>query len=328
MATLNPEGGLLHELNTLFAYKAEWLHERLFEVFTEPSYFPGLTTRMPTVLVGGRGTGKTTVLRGLSYEGAYALSGASAESVSGWPYYGFYVRVDTNKVEAFKGPEVTTERWTRLFAHYLNLLLCDRVLGFLAWYEAITGSKVALPAHSCVALSESLCLSNCTSHTALRDEGGRALRLFETYINNIADDTAPRLSMQGAPLELLMSELRNGSTFSGKTFFFCLDEFENLQDYQQRVVNTLIKHASTDYTFKIGVRELGWRQRTTLNPHEQLHSPADFSLIRITDELECSGFPEFAKKVCAGRLKRIHDIDELVVDDIDHFLPSLSLAAR
>ena len=55
--------------DALGLYKAEWLDAKLFDLFTEPGYFGGLKTFRPCVLIGGRGTGKTTVLRGLSYEG-------------------------------------------------------------------------------------------------------------------------------------------------------------------------------------------------------------------------------------------------------------------
>ena len=50
-------------------YRAEWLADSVFSLFREPTYFPQLVTPHPCFLVGGRGTGKTTALRCLSYEG-------------------------------------------------------------------------------------------------------------------------------------------------------------------------------------------------------------------------------------------------------------------
>ena len=44
------------DLSKLFAYRAEWLKEKLFDLFTEPSYFPELDSDVPVVLMGGRGT--------------------------------------------------------------------------------------------------------------------------------------------------------------------------------------------------------------------------------------------------------------------------------
>ena len=65
---------LQEQLSKLFgSYKAEWLKEDIFNLFAEPSYLPELTTPRPCILVGGRGTGKTTVLRGLSYQGQLHL---------------------------------------------------------------------------------------------------------------------------------------------------------------------------------------------------------------------------------------------------------------
>ena len=119
------------------SYKAEWLKEQIFDLFTEPAYFPELKTPFPCVLVGGRGTGKTTVLRGLSYEGQFALGGRDPKALPAWEFIGLYYRVDTNRVTAFKGPEVQPSDWIRLFAHYFNVIVCGLVLDFLEWYSLL-----------------------------------------------------------------------------------------------------------------------------------------------------------------------------------------------
>ena len=52
----------LARLDELFgSYKAEWLNEKIFQFFATPSYFTSLKDKRPCVLMGGRGTGKTTV---------------------------------------------------------------------------------------------------------------------------------------------------------------------------------------------------------------------------------------------------------------------------
>lgn len=60
--------------NLLGLYRAEWLSSKLFDHFNEPGYFSELKTNRPCVLIGGRGTGKTTVLKGLSYDGQFTLN--------------------------------------------------------------------------------------------------------------------------------------------------------------------------------------------------------------------------------------------------------------
>lgn len=64
----------LKKLNELFgSYRAEWLKGKIYQFFSEPSYFTALKGNRPCILQGGRGTGKTTVLKGLSYQGQFAL---------------------------------------------------------------------------------------------------------------------------------------------------------------------------------------------------------------------------------------------------------------
>jgi len=45
------------------------------------------------------------------------------------------------------------------------------------------------------------------------------------------------------------------------------------------IVNTLIKYNSEDYTFKIGVRELGWRIKQTLNQNRKKKTPQVIELV-------------------------------------------------
>ena len=122
-------------LKAFSGYRAEWLGAEIFRLFTEPAYFPQLTTSRPCFLVGGRGTGKTTALRCLSYEGQFALyQGESAAGSGELEFVGMYLRINTNRVRAFGGPELSDALWLKLFGHYINIELAELVLRFLAWY--------------------------------------------------------------------------------------------------------------------------------------------------------------------------------------------------
>jgi hypothetical protein len=161
---LSPE----EQLGTLFgSYKAEWLEEQVFDLFTEPTYWPELTTQRPCVLVGGRGTGKTTVLRMLSYEGQYALHGRTPQGFDEMPFIGFYERVDTNRVRAFDGPEVDESVWIRIFGHYLNLRMAAAILRFISWCATHLDRPELLDSATCEAVAQSL-----KSAGAFRCSGG------------------------------------------------------------------------------------------------------------------------------------------------------------
>jgi hypothetical protein len=312
------------QLGQLFSYKAEWLKERLFELFREPEYFPEMTAESPCVLIGGRGTGKTTVLRGLSYEGQFALSGQSVDAVCTWPFFGFYYKVNTNRVTAFAGKPLSEERWIRLFAHYMNLVLCEIICKFLLWYRLHIPTVEDLSSGVYAELAASLHLGHVASLQHLASELRIALRKFEAEMNDVADASDISLSMQGVPVDVLMEGIRNVPQFREKVFFFLIDEYENFLDYQQQVINTLIKHCSPLFSFKIGVRELGWRRKTTLNPNEQLVSPADYIRIDIAERLSGSAFEKFARDVCITRLAKLNEEGVPIISNIQEALPGLS----
>lgn len=317
--------GTVDRLNQLFGnYRAEWLREKIFDVFTQPSYFPNLETKSPCVLIGGRGTGKTTVLRSLSYEGQFALSKKDVNAISAWEYYGFYYRVDTNRVTAFQGTELEEAVWTKLFAHYINLLLCGQGLKFLNWYALHRPEAPVLPPDACRRVAISLCLDSAESVQELLLQLDYARLRFEAFLNNITSTNLPNISLQGAPIDELLSHVVALPHFKRKHFFFLIDEFENFTDPQQIVMNTLIKHSGETHSFKIGVKELGWRHRSTLNPNEQLNSPADYVRISIAEQLAGPKFQEFALQIFNQRLAQLDEAQGESIR-IDSLLGALTL---
>ncbi len=317
---VNPYTHLYHLLGST---RAEWLGEELYELFTEPSYFPELQTNRPCILVGGRGTGKTTVLKGLSYEGQTVLRPSSDPRQ--WSYFGLYHRVDTNRVTAFNGDELTYDKWSRLFGHYFNLTFTLSVLTFLEWFEDETNAEIRIPDEEMELVARSLGILEPVSDTReLAHKVRMALVEFEASVNNIADGDPQGLSMLGAPIDQLIGALRNLPEFEGKVFFLLIDEYENYLEYQQQVVNTLVKHAGNAYTFKIGMRQLGWKVRSTLSPGQQLMYPADYELIEVEERLEGDYFRDFATRVCQGRLDHLSRMLGSEPISVSELLPGMS----
>ena len=305
------------------SYKAEWLRERVFDLFAEPSYFPEFTAPSPSVLIGGRGTGKTTVLRCMSYEGRFALTKHNPKLINDWAYYGMYYRVNTNRVTAFDGPELTEDRWSRNFGHYMNLVLCHLAVGFLQWHQIHSPRGPAIPTDVFQNVASALAIGEAATLPELEKNIGEAKRHFESYINNVAEAPAIPLSLQGAPIDEFFSHLHGIDQFKDKHFFFLIDEYENFADYQQRVANTLIKHSGELYSFKVGVRELGWRVRATLKENEQLISPSDYTRIDISEKLDQKAFESFALQVSNERIRGF-SVDQPTPPDVRQLLPGLS----
>ena len=220
---------------------------------------------------------------------------------------------------------MTIDRWSRLFGHYFNLTFTLSLITFLDWFENKTDTRTCIPAEELELVAHSLLIHDSVpSIQALGHMVRMALVDFEASINNIADGMPQDLSMLGAPIDLLIGALRKLPQFEDKVFFFLIDEYENYLEYQQRVVNTLVKHAGDAYTLKIGMRQLGWKVRSTLNPDQQLMYPADYALIEVEDRLQGDHFKDFATQVCQGRLDQLARMLDTEPISASQLLPGLS----
>lgn len=303
----------LARLDELFgSYKAEWLNEKIFHFFATPSYFTSLKDKRPCVLMGGRGTGKTTVLRGLSYMGQYALNNDNIDTFDLNSYIGIYFRCDTNHVHAFSGKGIDNETWMKIFAHYFNLIFTSEILEFIDWHKKHKSDDEVLSKHACRLIATSLHLGNVSDYKELMHVLEKAMYKFQADINNISDGNIPQLSLAGDPIKIVTEQSRKLRQFSDKTFYLLIDEYENLLDSQQQIVNTLLKHIPQSYTIKIGVREMGWRVKHTMNPQESVIDPADYVLFNIVDEFTDETpekFESFARDVCQLRIKDLFEED-------------------
>ncbi|MBM6402045.1 hypothetical protein JQN70_16725 [Phycicoccus sp. MQZ13P-5] len=150
---------------------------------------------------------------------------------------------------------------------------------------------------------------------------------MEASLNNAADDPFGSLSLLGAPLYGLVTALQSVPEIAGKPIFLLLDEYENLQDYQQRIVNTLVRHAGdTRLTYKVGVRELGLRQHGTLAEEEFISEPADYASIDIARRLVADDFSRFAQEVCGARLSVLAQALSIPAVGLEELFPTLSEA--
>lgn len=303
----------LAKLDEMFgSYKAEWLKSKIFEFFATPYYFTTLKDHRPCILQGGRGTGKTTVLRGLSYQGQYAILEEDITRFDRNSFIGIYYKVNTNHAHAFQGRGIDNETWATIYAHYYNLLICWEISRFLKWHLKKCSDDDVLSAHSCKLIAASLHIEKeIDSFETLCNELETAMYTFQSDVNNVSKDSIPRMSMPGDPIKLFIEQALNLRQLDGKMFYLLIDEYENLLDGQQQIMNTLLKHVPECYTFKIGVRELGWRVKYTLNKLELLNDPADYSLINITEQFSTNDrnndFAAFALNVCNKRINELFD---------------------
>lgn len=301
--------------------RAEWPPERFRELFVAPSYFKKLETMRPCILVGGRGTGKTTALRSLRYDATLERLEASNLGFGEQEHLGVFIRMNKNRTHAFQGGSLGADDWRKAFAHYFNLLACIELAELTTWLEKRTGEK--LSDESLGRVCEDLALPRVASSAELRSSLKQAVSVLQLFVNNPTQAPRPQFSMQEAPLRTFVEVLHETDGLTEKRIIFCcIDEYENLLEDQQAILNTYIKHAEPPLSYKVGVRNNGITTYRTLEGADLLRTPDDFERVDIAQE----GFEHFAGAVARLRLTRAQQRGVRVPDTLEKLLNELTFA--
>lgn len=203
--------------------------------FHEPVYWSDLLRSQPAILLGARGTGKTTSLRAMDYNG-WRLNGNVDNSLR---FIGVYWKFSTSVMHAFHGNGVDEFEWMQVFQYYVNLVLVDRLLDVLAKVEEDRGSIGLLDDRRLwMRLAQQLSLAeggDLLSYSSIREQIQDRIDVIQIWINS-PHTQRPALGVPaGGPIELIVNSLWDSVKLAKVPVYFLLDEFENLLDYQQKV---------------------------------------------------------------------------------------------
>lgn len=304
-------------LSQLFAdYRAEWSQQLFASLFVPPPYFSKLETNRPCFLIGGRGTGKTTALKSLRFDAAEARLTENETAAEALNYFGIYLRINKNRVRAFSGPELSTSVWNKAFAHYFNILATTELCHLSEWLLNQTADTNTL---DLTPVAMAFGIQDIKDPVQLREYLRREMSRLELFVNNGGRTECPVFSMPEAPLRIFAEVLSVSGFLTNKLLFCCIDEYENLSEDQQSVLNTYLKHSEPPLSYKIGLRRYGLHSRHTIDIDDQIVTPDDYLEIDIAEE----GFDQFAQQVVEHRLHLARQKGAHLPEDMQTFLPEL-----
>jgi hypothetical protein len=268
---------------------------------------------MPTFILGGKGSGKTHLMRYASYPLQKLRYIANQTPVSDGlrqnGYLGIYIRFSVLETGRFNGKGQSDDAWLEVFSYYLEITAALAVLMIL---QDLTGGRDdwAAERHICVGIRELFNVSAPCAETLgelIQDlDDRRKLLDFQVSDAAFSGVLRPEIAvsrgrlMFGLPrlIQHCMPEL------AGIVFSYQLDEFENLTLQQQRHVNTLVRHPESPASLKIGARQFGIKTRGTLSANEENIKDSEFDELRLDQRFRSNEktYAELAERLIERRL--------------------------
>lgn len=279
-----------------------------------------ITGSRPVFLIGGRGTGKTMVLKFLSIEMQLkdfikntlnqnkSIEELNAEEMKAFlnpmKFIGIFLHFRTTEYDSMKGEAA------QLFKPYLSLKVAEEIFKFLMIFkssELVSGEqeKIKIAEYFIDQIKEPVPRVKNSFDDALKLIRKDILPQFETIFEKSSYYSIDEIKRDfGIPVLIFKNIIFGLSDFifnkldflSGKNIFILLDELEYLNDYQKRCIGQLIKDSDeTSVIFKVGSRYMP-EIPPVGESSEVLQEPHDFRTIDIPDALNAAQ---------SGRKKRL-----------------------
>jgi hypothetical protein len=274
------------------------------------------TSPMPKFIVGGKGGGRTHLLRYFSFalqrlrHGERLLDGISEDG-----YLGIYFRCPGLNSSRFADKGQSQEVWNAVFAYYTEIWLGRLTIDLLADSPALlkdSGVGAALRFVDGVRA-----LFDCALPEA--EAGGEPLkglsaafrsiqRDLDRAVNNVALTRQLQITIDATPGRLVFGVPAVAadafSSLRDLSFAYLVDEFENLTMEQQRYMNTLIREKELPCTFIVGSRLFGMRTQGTLSAGEENRQGSEYDLVVLenTYRLDKSSYRQFCLEIVRRRL--------------------------
>lgn len=268
---------------------------------------------MPLILLGGKGSGRTHLMRYYSYpvQRVRAAREDPVEYLRKEGYVGIYMRCEGLNAGRFDGKSQSAETWAAVFAYYMDLWLSELTLivvrdvfsatAEFAAVEPRVSERIGQLFDQPPELPEQSLQGVVTALTRLR-------RRVDIAVNN----AALLRSLEGLTITASRGRLVSGvprvlteavPLLRRVQFDYLIDELENLSEAQQEYVNTLIREKTPPCTFMVGARLYGYRTRRTLSAGEENKAGSEYEQVLLDEHLrEDPRYDDFARRLVIKRL--------------------------
>ncbi|HET7117832.1 MAG TPA: hypothetical protein VFI29_15160 [Hanamia sp.] len=295
--------------------------DKSFETILNPTEF------LPKYLIGGKGSGKTHILRYFSFPLQKIRNEENIQTIlSDDKYIGFYSVLHGLNSSRFEGKNVSQAEWESVFEYYFELYISDNLLRtvqeIFSLLQLDSEKEKEIIQNIIKAFGNYEEIKTASKISDLIEFLAGLRRKINSQVNNAAFTRKleyDEVKILFSPGDLLFGIPKNISAcieqFKDVKFIYIFDEYEKLFEWQKKFVNTLVWDKKQPVTFWIGARRYGYTTRDT-KVGEVMKSGSEFQevnldeIIRSNEEL----YKQFAEKLYVNRLIKYYESKGLKVN--------------
>ena len=294
--------------------------------------------KTPLFFTGGRGTGKTMLLKHFDISAEILRAEKEEKELKKYindnGYIGLYIRFDSPLLKGFNGLGLDYEKWEVIFTHFFEMTIAKAFIDSLCKLE---DKKVFNEDEKQVIINkikEIIPIKvNSLKEISLWFKNG--INYVNTFRSDIAFETiifAPEKRFSSGELsKALVKIIKEACPILRKVNFLVLiDEYENFLEYEQKIVNSMIKF-SNDISFRIGMRPMGFHTFATVSENEFIKETRDYRNVVLEnplikkdpikkEQIKVSGYIDFLLGIAEKRLKSVKLFNQNGLTDLRTFL--------
>lgn len=285
---------------------------------------------MPMLVLGGKGSGKTHIMRYYSYE-VYKQRYASKniiQQIQKDKFLGIYFRCNGINANRFGGKKHTEDQWGYIFQYCFDLWLAQKLLSVVI--DLLKTNPLSADQEGEIVSdiknipTEQQSLAACSTLKDILIALHKIQVATDSIVNNcgfggnLADIHivfSPSQLIFGIP-QILRTHI---SFFRDTTFVYLIDEYENLNALHQKCVNSYVREKERPCSFKIGARLYGMKTYETLSESEILKQGSEYEVLYLDEEFRNheKEYKKFVINLIVKRLVESKLLPPLRDDSID-----------
>ncbi|MFI8609704.1 hypothetical protein ACIGFL_15460 [Pseudomonas sp. NPDC077649] len=285
--------------------RSEHIGMDVWEDFVLPYFYTKIdfNSSFPLRLEGGRGSGKTMLLRYLSYHSRFSEKRKNIP-INELEAVGLYLRADTQFLRQLQKRGIEEEKWHSIFSHYINTCLLTEICSALIKMSKASYADGEVFEADTTQLKSLKVYGDkfCGTAQELLEEFRTERKRCELAVAN------PRLIeelliLPDSTLTDIITEIKDSISPRKIKFKVYFDEYENLLKYQQLIINTRMKHSEPPLIFNIAAKLNGVPHSETTG-NESLSYKHDYTIENLDNHLAGDSFECFAAEILFLRLSK------------------------